>query len=251
MNEKKILKEIIRFREISKIDDRKTINEGFLGDILKQALFGNKDVSLDQILDILFKSANGEQSLSPQDVNFEEMTKMVINKLEGGYFNPNWHRSSGMGDSGETMFGIDRKHGGTLNTSQPGVEFWSIIDKNKKPEVWKHYYRGGPLENQLTDLVVKIMEPHYKELSEKYLSEESRKIVNSDKGLTFNFIYASWNGSGFFQRFANDINDSVKKGVTNPKELQEVALNSRRGTVLRSADKIEKIMDDLNSGNVA
>jgi len=251
MKEKKILEEIIRFREISKLDDRDTINEGLLGDILKQALFGNKDLSLDQILDIIFKGAKNRKNLTNQNVDFKKMVKMVIDKLEGGYFNPEWHRSSGMGDSGETMFGIDRKHGGTLNTSQPGVEFWSIIDKNKNPEVWKHYYRGGQLENQLMDLVVRIMEPHYKELSEKYLSDKSREIVNSDKGLTFNFIYASWNGSGFFQKFANDINDAVDNGITDPKELQEVALNSRRKTVLNTTDKIEKIMDELNSESVA
>lgn len=251
MNEKKILKEIIRFREISKMDDRDTINEGFLGDILKQALFGNKDVSLDQILDILFKSAKDKKTSTNVKADFSEMTKMVIDKIEGGYYNPEWHRKSAMGRSGETMFGIDRVHGGRLNTSSPGVEFWSIIDKNKSPEVWKHGYRGGNLQEQLTNLVVQIMEPHYKELCEKYLDEESRKIVDSDKGLTFNFIYAGWNGSGFFQRFANDINDAVKQGKTDPKELQEVALNSRRGTSLGSTSKIEKIMNELNSENLA
>jgi hypothetical protein len=251
MKEKKILEEIIRFREISKLDDRQTINEGFLGDLLKKALFGNKDITLDQILDILFKGAKAKQNLTPQNVNFADMTKMVINRIEGGYYNPEWHRKPAMGDSGETMFGIDRKHGGTLNTSQHGVEFWSIIDKNKKPEVWKHGYRGGELENQLMDLVVKIMEPHYQRLSEKYLSEKSREIVNSDKGLTFNFIYASWNGSGFFQRFANDINKAVEDGETDPKKLQEVALESRSKTVLGSTEKIRKIMNELNSGSVS
>jgi len=251
MNEKKILKEIVRFRQISKINESEDLNEGLLGDILKSALFGDKDMSWDKILDLLFSGLKQKSNVSPADVDFEKITKLVIDKIEGGYYNPDWHRTSAMGRSGETMFGIDRAHGGNLNTSPAGVEFWSIIDKNKKPEVWKHGYRGGELSEKLTDLVVKIMEPHYKQLSEKYFTDEAKKIVDSDKGLTFNFIYASWNGPGFFQKFATDINEAVEDGITDPKELQEVALDSRRETVLGSANKIEKIMNDINSNNLA
>jgi hypothetical protein len=251
MKEKKILEEIARFREISKIDNKELVNEGVLGDILKAILFGDKDLSWEEILDRFFKKVKEKKLLSKVDVDFKEMTKMVIDKLEGGYYNPKWHYKPQMGRSGETMFGIDRIHGGRLNTSEPGVEFWSIIDKNKNPKVWKHGYRGGELENKLMDLVVRIMEPHYKELSDKYLSQESKEIVNSDKGLTFNFIYASWNGSGFFQRFANDINEAVKEGETDPKELQKIAIDSRDKTILGSTNKIEKIMGGLNSENIS
>lgn len=251
MKEKKILEEIARFRKISNIDNKEIINEGILGDILKSVLFGNQDLSWDEILNQFFKKVKDKKSLSKVNADFSEITKMVIDRIEGGYYNPEWHRKSAMGRSGETMFGIDRVHGGRLNTSSPGVEFWSIIDKNKNPEVWKHGYRGGNLQEQLTNLVVQIMEPHYKELCEKYLDEDARKIIDSDKALTFNFIYAAWNGSGFFQRFANDINEAVKEGKTEPKELQEVALNSRRNTSLGSTSKIEKIMNELNSENLA
>ena len=94
-----------------------------------------------------------QKTLTKVNTDFSEMTKMVIDKIEGGYYNPEWHRKSAMGRSGETMFGIDRVHGGRLNTSAPGVEFWSIIDKNKSPEVWKHGYRGGNLQEQLTNFL--------------------------------------------------------------------------------------------------
>ena len=44
---------------------------------------------------------------------FNDSTKLVIDQLEGGYFNPAWHN---VGDprystSGETMFGLDRHAG--------------------------------------------------------------------------------------------------------------------------------------------
>lgn len=179
-------------------------------------------------------------------VNFREVTKKVINRIEGGYYNPDWHYKSAMGRSGETMFGIDRRHGGRLNTSPAGVEFWNLIDKNKSKNVWTHGYRGGNLEDRLTELVVDIMQPHYENLSDKYLSDDAKKVVNSSEPLLFHFIYAAWNGPGFFQKFANDINREVENGVKDEKELMDVALNSRRNSAVRnSADKIENIFDEM------
>jgi hypothetical protein len=155
MKEKKILEEIARFREISKIDNEELVNEGVLGDILKAILFGDKDLSWEEILDRFFKKVKEKKLLSKVDVDFKEMTKMVIDKLEGGYYNPKWHYKPQMGRSGETMFGIDRIHGGRLNTSEPGVEFWSIIDKNKNSKVWKH---------QITEVAVSMtISGNYKE----------------------------------------------------------------------------------------
>jgi hypothetical protein len=250
MNQKKIISEINRIREISKLP----INEDLAKDIVNIML--GKKVSLDDIKKNLFKTDSDDESKTTKNIdtsdvsttqgNFEDMTKLVINKIEGGYYNPEWHYKKVMGRSGETMFGIDRRHGGTLNTSPAGVEFWSIIDKNKSKDVWKHGYRGGELENQLRDLVVKIMKPHYTQLSEKYLSDEARQIVNSDNPLLFHFIYASWNGSGFFKKFAEKINKAVKDGVTSREELKDLAIDSRKeSAVARSANKIENIMDTL------
>jgi len=54
MKEKKILEEIVRFRKLSNIDDKEQINEGILGDLLKSILFGDKDLTWDEILDLFF-----------------------------------------------------------------------------------------------------------------------------------------------------------------------------------------------------
>ncbi len=252
MKEKKILEEIARFRKISKIDNGETINEGSFGDLLKNILFGSEDLSWDEILNKFFEKVNEKKTSQTENVDFDEITKMIIDKIEGGYYNPLWHFKSGMGRSGETMFGIDRLHGGKLNTSGYGTQFWNIIDKNKKPEIWKHGYRGGDLQEELTNLVIQIMKPHYEDLRQKYLSEDSKKIIDTDKVLTFNFIYASWNGSGIFQKLANEFNQAVEDGITDIDELREVAIESRKNhTPGWASSKVERIMNDLSNGTIS
>ena len=54
MEKKKILEEIARFRKLSNIDNQEQLNEGVLGDILKNILFGDKDLTWDEIFDLFF-----------------------------------------------------------------------------------------------------------------------------------------------------------------------------------------------------
>jgi hypothetical protein len=160
---------------------------------------------------------------------FSTVTQLVIDKLEGGYYNPAWHSTgdSRYGSSGETMFGIDRVAGGSINTTTAGKEFWGIIDKNKTRDVWKWNYKGGTLAPQLKELVVDIMYPVYERNASTYLDPQTKTIVDNDNRLLFHFIYASWNGSGWFKKFANDMDKAVQNGVTNPDKLVQVALDSR------------------------
>jgi hypothetical protein len=166
----------------------------------------------------------------PVSVNFLDIAKKVINKLEGGYFNPKWHKGTSL-DSGETMFGMDRKHGKRYRESAAGKKFWEIIDKNKNEKVWTHYYRGGEFESELTKLAVEQIEPVFYEYKKEYLSDEAEKIVDRSSKLIFHFAYAVWNGPQFFQLFANKINKAVKNGTTDIDELEEIALNSRKNFV--------------------
>lgn len=191
------------------------------------------------------KKQNNSEKKGPVNVNFLSITKKVIDKLEGGYYNPRWHEGSGMGDSGETMFGMDRKHGISYRDSVPGKKFWSIIDADKEKKgkkVWKHYYRGGQLESELTQLAAQQIEPKYYELKKKYLSDEAEKLVDSNPKLIFHFSYACWNGPGFFKLFAKKINDAVKKGITDPDELVEVAINSRKNFVSSKSSGATKVI---------
>ena len=63
--------------------------------------------------------------------------------------------------------------------------------------------------------------------------------------LTFNFIYATWNGGGWFQKFARDINDAVEDGITNPDDLIKVAIKSRRESGNSLIAKSGNIMSKL------
>ena len=59
-------------------------------------------------------------------------------------------------NSGETMFGLDRKAGSIETIKPEGVEFFKIIDDDKKKlgmaefcKKWKYNYRGGDKEDIL------------------------------------------------------------------------------------------------------
>lgn len=187
---------------------------------------------------------------------FRTVTKLVIDKLEGGYFHPNmrsknpkkfgaYHRS------GETMFGLDRHAGhgifystprksddvlGNLKYIESGAyqyktpeakEFWTTLDKADSKNKWDWLYRGGSLENKLKDLTADIMFTVYEKNANNYLKPETKAIVDKDNRLLFHFIYGSWNGSGWFKKFANDMNKAVASGITDTDKLSQIALDSR------------------------
>lgn len=188
--------------------------------------------------------------------SFDEMTGKIIDKFEGGYYHPDMIKdgriqSKGkMGDSGETMMGIDRKHGGTINTSSDGKKFWDSIDNAGAKDKWKYDYRGGPMESELRKLVIKMIKPFYSDYVSRYLSSEASKIVNDNPSLMFHFIYAVWNGPGWFRKFSTVINDSVKKGMTDPKKLAEIAIRSRIDSGNSLIAKNGKKMSDLIGTNL-
>ena len=251
MNKKEIIKEAKRTAELM------NINENLVSDMILQALH-----SLFKGLDPKTKSAeiddNVKQTISSlSNSSFENVTKQVIDNLEGGYYHPNMGKdgrlksTSGMGDSGETMMGIDRKHGGSINTSSSGIEFWNLIDKSGASKNWKYNYKGGSLESKLKDLVVRMIKPNYEQYSRRYLTPEAQQIVNSNPALMFHFIYAVWNGPGWFKHFANKINDEVKKGNTNPDDLAKFAIRTRVNSSNPIVSKTGRKIDDLVGTNIA
>jgi len=170
------------------------------------------------------------------DSVWDMFVNKVINNFEGGYWN-GWvcknHKFPDMYlNSGETHFGIDRKAGGWDRVAE-GREYFGIIDDEKKKyktidefcEVWYHGYMGGGLESLLRSSAGKLMRKKFDDNS-RYLSDEAYKKVMQDKRLLFHFTYACWNGSGFFQDFATDMNKAVSKGL-DCDELVDVAIESR------------------------
>jgi len=191
--------------------------------------------------------------------NFETITKTVIDKFEGGYWNPFCkHPSSGMGRSTETMFGLDR-YNGNIESSPEGQEFFKIIDDekydagakssgsgaNKKWSnmnnfcgEWKWLYRGGDKEGKLKDLAVKIMRRNFDRNMSNFVSDsKTKQKIESIPGLTLHMSYATWNGPGFFKKFAKSLQDGVSRGLSD-KELIELAIQDRNKTKLLNKDKV-------------
>ena len=165
---------------------------------------------------------------------FAKMTAIVIAKLEGGYYHPDMNSPTGrlkkynplLASSGETMFGIDRLNGaGALASNPAWNEFWGMIDQADARTQWGYNYTGGPLQDKLTTLAIAIMAPYFEKLSTQYL-KTNRAVVMADNRLIFHFAYATWNGPGWFKKFANDIDNAVKAGKTGD-ALADVAIWSR------------------------
>ena len=180
--------------------------------------------------------------LSVSDV-WNSFTDKIIDKFEGGYWNNDTtkprsqkcvnHPDDPMYDnSGETMFGIDRRSGQWDNTPK-GREFFELIDSEKENyndmeefcRTWRWNYNGGPLQSELKSRAGDLMLSVY-ENNKDVFTPEALEEVESNKRLLFHFAYACWNGSGVFQSFAEDINDAVESGLSGD-ELVDVAIESR------------------------
>ena len=192
--------------------------------------------------------APDEKIVSVQS-EFNKATKSVIDSLEGAYVNPsqltNKRERRVFSKSGETMFGIDRKTGGKLNTSDAGMKFWELIDTNKKknPEKWIRYYDGGEIKGQLQNLASQIMEPEFERLFQVHFSPQEQQIIKSDPKLFFHFAYATWNGPGWFRKFANSIKREIRQGNTDTNSLFNIAIDDRKdagGIIGAKADKVRR-----------
>lgn len=186
-----------------------------------------------------------------KEVNtFEEVTRLVIGKLEGGYYNAQIHntRDSRYKGSGETMFGIDRKTGGTINTSAAGVSFWKKIDAARGNKSWAwNYIPPDPLQKELVDLVIKMMRPLYDSLMKTYIEDKNlQSVIESDGRLFFNFVYAVWNGTGWFKRWARQIKRAYNGGTKNSEDLLKLFVslraNSSNSLIAQGGVKIETLV---------
>jgi hypothetical protein len=93
------------------------------------------------------------------------------------------------------------------------------------------------------------MIPRFESLKDQYLSPESKKLVEEDKRLTMHLLYAVWNGSGFFQDFADVIDSEVSSGNTDRDSLYEIAIDSRvhngNGAIAKVGNKVKNVIDSL------
>jgi hypothetical protein len=198
--------------------------------------------------------------------NLEDYCDKVIDNFEGGYANKVHFQDSANNEkdpdmkaaiqnSSETMLGIDRM-AGNWDSDPVGSDFWQLVDDNSgwapesagKPK-WSHGYMGGSIEGQLRSYVYEMMIPRFESLKDQYLSSESKKLVEEDKRLTMHLLYAVWNGSGFFQDFADVIDSEVSSGNTDRDSLYEIAIDSRvhngNGAIAKVGNKVKNVIDSL------
>lgn len=249
MNKKFIIteeekKEIKKIYNLSEEDDNifKFLLRSFLKNIGLESFFNSfSDYDKQDLTKTVKTSAN-----------FEDIVAEVIDELEGGYYHPDMLRDgrirdSRYGNSGETMMGIDRKAGGKINNTPEGIKFWQLIDNANARRNWKWNYRGGNLENELRRLAGLMIKRYYDDYSNRWLSDKTKKIVNSNRKLLFNFIYAVWNGPGWFKKFAKIINDAVDSGIKNGDILAELFIKSRiqsgNSLIAQGGRKIAKILN--------
>lgn len=157
--------------------------------------------------------------------DFRKFSDIIINNLEGGYYHPRFFYSLSdprYSKSGETMFGIDRKNAGSIINNPEGREFWSIVDQNSQNWKWNTF--GGTNEDELKELAAEIMYKPFRTYSNLWLTKEARERVLEDDRLLIHFIYATWNGAGWFKKFARDINKI--SGASN-EALIDQAIKSR------------------------
>jgi hypothetical protein len=148
-------------------------------------------------------------------------------------------------NSGETLYGIDRFAGNTEGIKQgpvnpTGVAFWSAVDaisgfgayknaaritktgnwniqKNpRKSNGWSWNYMPKPSDpgyNTLQTNLQKYISSQFTTFSNRYFGNHPvGKLVESDGRLKFLFYRATWNGVGFFQKYANNLKAVYDKG---------------------------------------
>ena len=211
---------------------------------------------------------------------------IVIDNLEGGYYHPDMKpklkNGEVMMDSGETMYGLDRKAGApavTVGASQEA--FWRTIDTYYgKHHADTAYYAdmaagkkadipatvGQTLKAYAADIILQLFNKYVQQYK---LDAAAAQKIFSDPALTLQFFYACYNGPVAFGKFVEVMNAAYSKGTRDAKVLYQLLQAKRRtmgggeyGNKLyqQGADKIDQIIkkyfgldyaDDAASSNGA
>jgi len=158
------------------------------------------------------------------------------NKIKAGY--------GIMDNSGETLYGLDRVAGAWIK-SQKGRDFWEKIDaisgygsykannwtkvtKNwnikaqpRKSNAWSYNHFPNKSEvSTLLDDAKEMMEERFNTaLNSNFKNHPLREIILSDGRLLFMWYRATWNGSGFFAKYARNIKSVYDSGERNIEKL--------------------------------
>ena len=153
--------------------------------------------------------------------SFDAVLRLVIDNLEGSYAKGGL--SAGSANSGETLWGLDRKnHAITGNTSK----FWAAVDKENKSKWNASSYPKPGDKPELYKLYVPILKQDYNSFK-KGKNANIFKIIEGDGRLFFHMVYAVFNGAGWFNGFYKIIELAYKNGITSPEELLKLSVDER------------------------
>lgn len=182
---------------------------------------------------------------------FESLTRIVIDNFESGYYHPDMALKMNAADrallaaSGETMFGLDRKAGAQLAMYPEWKMFWAIIDNADARHNWRHYYLGGSHNFRLKELAAKIMYQWFNRLAAKYLKGDSIDKIAADDRLIIHFSYASWNGEGWFERFAKALNSATGTKEEIFQKAIKARTESSNKAIRNAGQKMLKLFEKL------
>jgi hypothetical protein len=194
--------------------------------------------------------------------SFNEIAIIVIAELEGGYYHPNMLvdgrvKDPRYGGSGETLFGLDRLKGGKdVILCEPCKKFWSELDRVDAANRWKWLYiPPDPLRSKLFTYTSEIMEPIFNKSFNSFVkNKDLQNLIKSDGRLYFNFVYAQWNGPGWFKGFAKEIEKAYDSGIKDAEKLAALFVRLRKNNIgiignsknnsliAQGGDKISKII---------
>jgi peptidoglycan hydrolase-like protein with peptidoglycan-binding domain len=239
--------------------DSTSIVKAFASPSMLRALFTKikeRGVTSDELKKLIDSVKLNASNINVDVKDWQGMVNLVIDKLEGGYYHPDMLndgrvKDSRYGASGETMFGLDRRAGKNESTAE-GREFWAYVDSLNARSNWKWNYMAKDnreLGSKLRVLAGNYIKPLYAQFMKSYMSSEAAAIVNNYAPLTFNFIYATWNGPGWFERFSKPLNKSVASGNTDPKSLNDLINQVRAGSgnslISQGAPKVASVTNAL------
>ena len=152
-----------------------------------------------------------------------------------------------METSTETMFGLDR-YNGKIESTPEGKEFFRIIDEEKQKlgmdafcKKWKWNYKAeepGGLGETLKKLAVENRRISFDNNMSNFVNAETKQKIESIPELALHMSYATWNGPGFFKKFAKSLESKIKTGASD-QELIDLAISDRSQTRLANKDKTE------------
>jgi len=207
------------------------------------------------------KSKSGRGCIGKNNRSKDDLVRIMFDYVEGGYYHPiiGWTKFSAgdrklYGSSGETMWGLDRYAGQTEKNAK-GAYFWAEIDKisgngeygrsglaRKTPTrnwnigqnpaksgAWKWGYQPNTTKgSELLKAAIEYAKARYAEsLKANFGTGELAKIIESDNRLQFMYFRATWNGAGWYQKYANNLKKVFAKVGNDPDKLIISDLNFR------------------------